>query len=106
MSKNLEDWETQQEAKHAAARGEGPLTFLDGGGAAASRKNREERRISDQLAQEAQDRHKTVVETAMKALRNAIFPDEVAHFQALLLKLDLTAEEQEELRKVLWEKIK
>ena len=29
-----------------------------------------------------------------------------AHFQALLLKLDLTPEEQKELQKVLWEKIK
>ncbi|HVB22798.1 MAG TPA: hypothetical protein VNG51_12710 [Ktedonobacteraceae bacterium] len=106
MSKNLEDWETQQDAKRAAAHKEGPLSFLEGGGAAASRKNREERRISDQLAMEAQERHKTAVETAMKALRNAIFPDEVAHFQALLLKLDLTPEEQKELQKVLWEKIK
>lgn len=106
MSKNLEDWETQQDAKRAAAHKEGPLSFLEGGGAAASRKNREERRISDQLAQEAQERHKTVVATTMKALRNAIFPDEVAHFQALLLKLDLTPEEQQELQKVLWEKIK
>ena len=38
MSKDLEDWETQQEAKRAAAHKEGPLSFLAGGGAAASRK--------------------------------------------------------------------
>lgn len=106
MFKDLEDWEAQQEAKRAAAHKEGPLGFLAGGGAAASRKDREERRISDELAREAQVRHKTLVETMMQALRNAVFPDEVAHFQAVLLKLDLTAEEQEELRKVVWEKIK
>lgn len=105
MSNNLEDWETQQEAKRAAAHKEGPLTFLAGGGAAASRKNREEHRISDELAHE-QARHKTLVETTLKALRNAVFPDEVAHFQDVLLKLNLTPEEQEELRKVMWEKIK
>ena len=54
------------------------------------RKNREERRISDELVREAQARHKTLVETTMKALRNAVFPDEVAHFQYVLLKLNLT----------------
>jgi hypothetical protein len=106
MSSDLENWETQQEAKRAAAHKEGPLTFLAGGGAAASRKDREEHRISDELARETQARHKTLVETTLKALRNAVFPDEVAHFQDVLLKLNLTAEEQEELRKVLWEKIK
>ncbi len=41
----------------------------------------------------------------MKALRDAIFPGEVAHYRDVLLKLDLTPAEQEELRKVLWEKI-
>lgn len=106
MSQELEDWETQQEAKHAAANREGPLSFLAGGGMTASRKDLEEKRISDELTREAQVRHMALVETTMHALRNAIFPDEVAHFQAVLLKLDLTAEEQEELRKVVWEKIK
>ena len=106
MSKDLEDWETQQEAKRAAAHKEGPLTFLAGGGTAASRKEREEHRISDELARAAQARRKTVVETTMKALRSAVFPDEIVHFQGALLKLNLTAEEQEELRKVVWEKIK
>ena len=37
----------------------------------------------------------------MKALRGAIFPDEVAHYRDVLLKLNLTQEEQEELRKLL-----
>ncbi len=105
MSSNLEDWETQQEAKRAAAHKEGPLTFLAGGGAAASRREREERQVSDELAREAQARHKKVVESTMKALREAVFPDEIAHFRDALLKLDLTPAEQDELRKVLWEKI-
>ncbi len=50
MSSNLEDWETQQEAKHAAAHKEGPLDFLAGGGAVASRREQEEKRVSDTLA--------------------------------------------------------
>lgn len=104
MFNKLEDWETQQEAKHAASHKEGPLNFLAEGGAAA-RRDREERRVSDELAQEARERHKKSIETTMKALREAVFPDEIAHFRAVLLKLNLTPAEQEELRKVLWEKI-
>lgn len=101
----IEAWETQQEAKRAAARKEGPLTFLAGGGAAAARRDREERQVSDELAREALQRRKKLVETTMKALREAFFPDEVAHYRDVLVKLDLTPEEQEELRNVLWEKI-
>jgi uncharacterized protein HemY len=104
MSSNLEDWEAQQEAKRAAAHKEGPLTFLAGGGAAASRRDREERRVSDELTLEALKR-KEVFETTLKALREANFPDEIAHFRNMLLKLNLTPAEQEELQKVLWEKI-
>jgi hypothetical protein len=37
----------------------------------------------------------------MKALREANFPDEIAHFRNMLLKLSLIPTEQE----VLWEKI-
>ena len=105
MSSNIEDWETQQEAKRAAAQNEGPLTFLAGGGAAAARRDREERQVSDELAREAQERRKKVIETTMKALREAIFPDEIAHYRDELVKLDLMPHEQEELRKLLWEKM-
>lgn len=105
MCSNIEDWETQQEAKRAAAHKEGPLSFLAGGGAAAARRDREERQVSDELAREAQKRRKKIIETTMKALREAIFPGEVAHYRDMLLKLDLTQAEQEELRKLLWEKI-
>lgn len=105
MSSNREDWETQQEAKRAAAHKEGPLSFLAGGGAAAARRDLDERRVSDDLAREAQERRKQVVETTMKALREAIFPGEIAHYRDLLLKLELTPTEQEELRKLLWEKM-
>ncbi len=42
--------------------------------------------------------------TSTPALREAIFCGEVAHYRDLLLKLDLTPEEQEELRKLLWER--
>jgi hypothetical protein len=106
MSSNLEDWETQQEAKHAAAHKEGPLDFLAGGGAVASRREQEERRVSDTLAKEAEKRHKKLVEASMKGLRDATFPDEIAHFRDVLLKLNLTPTEQEELRKLLWEKFR
>ncbi len=105
MSSNIEDWETQQEAKRAVARKGGPLSFLAGGGAAASRRDREERQVSDELAREALERRNKVVETTMKALREALFPDEVSHYRKALLKLDLTPEEQEELRRLLWEKM-
>lgn len=106
MSSNLEDWETQQEAKHAAAHKEGPLNFLAGGGAAASRRERDERRVSDTLAHEAEERHKKLVKASMKGLRGATFPDDIAHFQNALLKLNLTPVEEEELKKLLWEKFR
>ena len=106
MLSNLEDWETQQEAKHAAAHKEGPLNFLAGGGAVASKREQEERRVSDILAHEAEERHKKMVEASMKGLRDATFPDEIAHFRDTLLKLTLTPKEGEELKKLLWEKFR
>ena len=106
MLSNLEDWETQQEAKHAAAHKEGPLNFLAGGGAVASKREQEERRVSDILAHEAEERHKKMVEASMKGLRDATFPDEIAHFRDRLLKLNLTPKEGEELKKLLWEKFR
>ena len=104
MSEHLEDWEAQQEAMRAAAHKEGPLTFLAGGGTAASRRDREERRVSEELTREALER-KTVFDTSMKALQEAKFPDEIAHFRDILLRLNLTQEEQEQLQKVLLSKI-
>lgn len=104
MSGTLEDWETQQEAKRAAAHIGGPLSFLAGGGAAA-RRDQEERRVSDELAREAQERRKKEVEATMKALREALFPDEVAYYRDMLLGFELMPEEQEELRRLLWEKM-
>jgi len=106
MLSNLEDWETQQEAKHAAAHKDGPLNFLAGGGAVASKREQEERRVSDILAHEAEERHKKMVEASMKGLRDATFPDEIAHFRDRLLKLNLTTKEGEELKKLLWEKFR
>ncbi len=106
MSSNLEDWETQQEAKQAAAHKEGPLDFLAGGGAVASRREQQEKRVSDALAHEAEEHHKKLVETSMKGLRDATFPDEIAHFRDALLKLNLTPKEQEELKELLWEKFR
>lgn len=104
MSEQLEDWETQQEAKHVAAHKEGPLAFLAGGGTTASRREREERRMSEALTHEALKR-KTLFETTLKALREANFPDEITHFRDMLLKLNLTPAEQEELQKVLLAKM-
>ena len=106
MSSNLEDWETQKEAKHAAAHKEGPLSFLAGGGAVASRREQEEKRFSDALAHEAEERHKKLVGASMKGLSGATFPDEIAHFRDELLKLDLTPKEQEDLKTLLWEKFR
>ncbi len=106
MSSNLEDWETQQEAKRAAAHKEGPLDFLAGGGAVASRREQEEKRVSDILAKEAEEHHKKLVEASMKGLRDATFPDEIAHFRDVLLKLDLTPKKQEDLKKLRWEKFR
>ena len=103
MSSSLEDWETQQEAKHAAAHKEGPLSFLAGGGAVASKREQEEKRVSNTLAHEAEEHHKKLVETSMKGLRDATFPDEIAHFRDTLIKLDLSPKEQEDLKKLLWE---
>lgn len=80
MANNLENWEAQQEAKRAATRKEGPLTFLAGGGAAAMNREREERRVSDELSREALKR-KEAFEAGIKALREANFPDEIAHFR-------------------------
>ena len=104
MSEQLEEWEAQQEAKHAAAHKEGPLAFLGGGGTTASRREREERRMSEALTHEAY-KHKMLFETMLKALREASFPDEIAHFRNKLLKLNLTPIEQEALQKVLLEKM-
>ena len=106
MSSNLEDWETQQEAKHAAAHKEGPLNFLAGGGAVASKREQEEKRVSDALAHEAEEHHKKLVAASMKGLRDATFPDEIAHFRDALLKLNLSSVEEEELKKLLWEKFR
>jgi hypothetical protein len=105
MSSNQVDWETQQEAKHAAAHKEGPLGFLAGGGAVASRREQEEKRVSDRLAHEAEEQHKKV-EASMRGLRDATFPDEIAHFRDVLLKLNLRPTEREELKKLLWEKFR
>lgn len=104
MSEHLEDWEAQQEARRAAAHKEGPLTFLGGGGTAASRRDREEKRVSEELTRQALER-KIVFETAMKALREAKFPDEIAHFRGILLKLNLNPVERDEMQKVLLDKI-
>lgn len=104
MASHLEDWKAQQEAKHAVARREGSLTFLAGGGATARRSDREEQQVSVELTLEARKR-KELFETTIKALREANFPDEIAYFQDILLKLSLTSAEHEELQKVFWGKI-
>ncbi|MEO8955130.1 MAG: hypothetical protein ABI465_11220 [Ktedonobacteraceae bacterium] len=99
MSNNMEDWKVQQEAKHAAAHKEGSLTFL-GGGAAARRRDREERPVSYEFPLEARKR-KELFETTLKALHEACFPDEVAYFRDMLLKLSLTEAEHQEMQKVI-----
>lgn len=106
MSSNLEDWETQKEAKQTVAHKGGPLTFLEGGGAVASRREEEEHRASDALSQEAGERRKKLIAANMKALRAATFPDEIAYFRDVLRKLNLTPAEEAELREVLWAKIR
>ena len=78
MSNNLDDWKCQQEAKRVAARKDSPLNIVAGGGAGDNRREYEEHRVSDQLSREAELRHKKAVETTMKALRLAAYPDEIA----------------------------
>lgn len=106
MSSNLEDWETQKDAKHTVAHKGGPLTFLDGGGTVASRRQEEEHRASDALSQEAGERRKKLVAANMKSLRDSKFPDEIAYFRDALRKLNLTSAEEAELREILWAKIR
>lgn len=103
MFSDLEDWKAQQEAKHAAAHKEGSLTFLAGGGTTARSRNREEQQVYGELTLEVRKR-KELFETTLKAFRGANFPDEVAYFRDMLLKLSLTPEERQTLHKVLWEK--
>jgi len=105
MASNLEDWETQQEAKRAAASKERPLSFLQGGTAAITREE-EEHWLSDALAREAEERRKHVVASIMKALRSAYFPDEITYYREMLQKIQLTSSEEAELREVLAEKIR
>ncbi len=106
MSSNLEDWETQREAKHAVAHKGGPLTFLDGGGAAAGRREREEHLASDALSKEAGEHRKKLIATNMKALHDSKFPDEVEYYQNVLRKLNLTPAEEAALKEALWAKIR
>jgi hypothetical protein len=106
MSHNLEDWKCQQEAKRIAAHKDSPLAIVAGGGASANKREYEEHRVSDEFSREAQLRHKKVVETTMKALRLAVFPDEIAPLQDALLKLNLTVVERNELNELLLEKNK
>ena len=106
MSNNLDDWKCQQEAKRVAARKDSPLNIVAGGGAGGNRREYEEHRVSDQLSQEAERRHKKAVETTMTALRLAMKADEIAPLQDALIKLNLTILEQEELEKLLAEKSK
>ncbi len=106
MASNLEDWETQQEAKRAAASKGRPLNFLQGGGAAAVRREEEEHWLSDALAREAEERRKQVVASVMKALRSAYFPDEITYYREMLQNIHLTSPEEAELREVLAEKIR
>ena len=72
----------------------------------ASRREQEEKRLSDALAHEAEACHKKLVEAAMKGLQDATFPDEIAHFRDALLKLNLTPTEQGGLQELLWEKFR
>src|SRR5260370_35111328 len=102
MSSNLEDWETQQEAKRAAAHKEGPLTFLAGGGAAASRREREERQVSDEFARVAHARHKKAAEPPLKALLAPVFPHEIPPLREALLTLRLSPPPQPCFRATRW----
>lgn len=101
MSNNMEDWKCQQDAKRAAAHKDGPFAFVAGGGATANRREYEEHRVSDELSRAAQIRRKMLIETTMKDLQNAVRPDEIAGFRDVLLKLNLTDSEKEQLQTLL-----
>src|SRR5512135_1199239 len=97
MTDELEAWETQEEAKHAAGHYTGgPL----GGGVVASRREAEEHRLSDMLAEQAR---RDLVEAAMTALRTCTVDTERNGDIRTLQELHLTQTETAELMKMLRE---
>ncbi|SRR6266487_5813859 len=97
MSNDLKAWETQEEAKHATHHHmESPF----GGGVAASRKEMEAHRISDQLSEKAR---RDLVEAKMAALCKCILDTEREYFIKTLWELHLTPEERADLVKLLYE---
>ena len=97
MSNDLKAWETQEEAKHATHHHmESPF----GGGVAASRKEMEAHRISDQLSEKAR---RDLVEAKMAALCKCILDTEREYFIKTLWQLNLTQEERADLVKLLRE---
>jgi hypothetical protein len=95
MTSNLESWETQEEAKHAAGRYTGsPL----GGGLAASRREAEEHRLTDMLAEQAR---RELVEATMAALRKCTLDTERKDYISTLHKLHLTPAERGDLMELL-----
>lgn len=95
MTDELEAWETQEAAKHAAGHYTGgPL----GGGVVASRREAEEHRLSDMLAEQAR---RELVEAAMAALRTCTLDTERKGYIRTLRELHLTQAERVDLVKLL-----
>lgn len=97
MSDDQKAWETQEEAKHAAQH---HLESPFGGGVAASRREMEERRISDKLSEKAR---RDLVEAKMAALCKSMLDTERKYFIRTLWELQLTPEERADLMKLLRE---
>ena len=103
MLSNLQAWETQQEAKHAAMQKGGPLAFLSGG-VVAQRQEVEAHRLSNALSAEAASRREQLIAARIEALRHASFPDEIAYFRRALRLLNLLPGEEAAVRTVLLKK--
>lgn len=95
MTDELEAWETQEQAKRAAGHSTGGLL---GGGIVASRREAEEHRLSDMLAEQAR---RDLVEAAMTALRTCTVDTERKGYIRTLHELHLTQAERADLMNLL-----
>ena len=91
MTDELEAWETQEQAKRAAGHSTGGLL---GGGIIASRREAEEHRLSDMLAEQAR---RDLVEAAMTALRTCTVDTERKGYLRTLHELHMTQAERADL---------
>jgi thioredoxin-like negative regulator of GroEL len=103
MLGNLQAWEIQQEAKHAAMQKGGPLAFLSRE-VVAQRQEVEAHGLFDAPSADAAGRREQLISARIEALRHASFPDEIAYFRRALRLLNLLPGEEAAVRTVLLKK--